>query len=121
MLKSIRILVMTLTLVMGMGSFAMAEDFGSLSGQQWIASSHAEKLAFLYGASSLVAIEHTIEMKSGNKASVFVEKWLQAFGNDDLNDLCAKVDKWYASHPEDASRHVFDVLWYEFMAPETKK
>lgn len=121
MLKSIRILLITLTLVLGMGSFAMAEQAGNLNGQQWAASSQGEKLAFLYGASSLVAIEHTIEMKSGDKASIFVEKWLQTFGKDDLTSLCAKIDKWYASHPEDADRHVFDVLWYEFMAPDTKK
>ena len=83
-------------------------------------SSQNEKLAFLYGASNIIAIEQLIAQKQGTKASPFVTAWITAFGDTNWTDIQKKVDAWYAAHPDQANREVFDVLWYEFMVPAGK-
>ena len=50
------------------------------TGNEWQRSSTSEKLAFLYGVSSTVAIEHLVAERQGTEESVFVAAWLKAFG-----------------------------------------
>ena len=88
-----------------------------LTGVQWKLSTSSEKLAFLYGVSSTVAIEQLIAEQRGVSASPFVKAWMAAFGDTSWKDIQKCLDDWYAAHPDDAERSVFDVLWYEFMAP----
>ena len=76
--------------------------------------------AFLYGDSSTVAIEKLVSEKQNTEASPFVSAWIKAFGNDSWKQIQKKLDDWYSAHPGDAERPVFDVLWYEFMAPADK-
>lgn len=121
MLKSFRMVLLSgLVLALCSGS-AFASTVLDVDGKQWMSSQLTEKLAFLYGASSVVAIEVVVGEKSNDKPSIFVQKWMSTFGNDDITDVCNKLDAWYTSHPDQQKRHVFDVLWYEFMAPEQKK
>lgn len=88
-----------------------------LTGKQWLDSSRNEKLAFLYGASSIVAIESMIADKAGREPSVFVRAWVNTFKDTSWSDLEAKLNAWYVSHPRQQDRHVLDVLWNEFLAP----
>ena len=83
-------------------------------------TSQNEKLAFLYGASNIIAIEQLIAQQQGTQASPFVTAWIKAFGNTNWTDIQKKLDAWYAAHPDQANREVFDVLWYEFMVPASK-
>ena len=52
--------------------------------------------------------------------------WLQSSQNEKLaflygaSNIQKKLDAWYAAHPDQANREVFDVLWYEFMVPASK-
>ena len=91
-----------------------------LTGVQRTLSTTSEKLAFLYGVSSTVAIEKLVSEKQNTEASPFVSAWIKAFGNDSWKQIQKKLDDWYSAHPGDAERPVFDVLWYEFMAPADK-
>lgn len=91
-----------------------------LTGVQWKLSTSSEKLAFLYGVSSTVAIEQLIAEKQGVSASPFVKAWMTAFGDTSWKDIQKCLDDWYAAHPDDSKRSVFEVLWYEFMAPASK-
>ena len=83
-----------------------AQSATDLTGKHWLQSSQNEKLAFLYGASNIIAIEQLIAQQQGTQASPFVTAWIKAFGNTN----------W----PDQANREVFDVLWYEFMVPASK-
>ena len=91
-----------------------------LTGVQWKLSTSSEKLAFLYGVSSTVAIEQLIAEKQGVSASPFVKAWMTAFGDASWKEIQKCLDDWYAAHPADSKRSVFEVLWYEFMAPSAK-
>ena len=88
-----------------------------LTGEHWKLSTDAEKQAFLYGASHIVVIEQITAEKTGTASSPFVAAWMKAFGNRSWKQIQKQLDDWYVAHPEEAARPVFDVLWYEFMAP----
>ena len=106
-------------LVCGLSVSAMAAQPSpvDLTGEHWKLSSDAEKQAFLYGASNIIAIEQLVAEKKGTEPSPFVSAWIRAFGGTSWKDMQKQLDEWYAAHPSEASRPVFDVLWYEFMAP----
>lgn len=114
-------LVVALVLVCGACLPAAAAESGvDLTGKQWLDSSRNEKLAFLYGASNIIAIESMIAEKAGKEPSVFVRAWVKAFKDTSWSDIEAKLDNWYAAHPKQRDRHVLDVLWNEFLVPATK-
>ncbi|MDD2966412.1 MAG: hypothetical protein PHN64_02805 [Desulfovibrionaceae bacterium] len=107
-----------LVLVLGLSLPAFAAEKpvdGELTGKAWLASPIASKEAFLYGVASTVAIEQAIADKGGKPASVFVQQWMAAFTESTPADIGKQVDAWYTAHPDQQGRHVFDVLWYEFM------
>ncbi len=90
------------------------------TGTAWMGSTQNERLAFLYGVSNVVAIEQLLAEKEGVKPSLFVRDWMKAFGNANWAQIEKKLNDWYAAHPDQMSRGVFDVLWYEFMVPASK-
>ena len=49
-----------------------AQSATDLTGKHWLQSSQNEKLAFLYGASNIIAIEQLIAQQQGTQASPFV-------------------------------------------------
>lgn len=106
---------------LSMPALAANSEVPDLDGYHWQHSERGEKLAFLYGASSVVAIDQLIATKQGTEPSLFVVAWMEAFGNSSLRQVQEKIDAWYGAHPEESNRGVFDVLWYEFMAPTIEK
>ena len=49
-----------------------------------------------------------------------MQAWGKAFNNLSWIELQQLIDKWYAEHPNDSGRQVFDVLWWEYMLPAKK-
>ena len=115
-------LVLAAFLVLGISLSASAYTGSGLdlTGREWAHSSQSEKLAFLYGASSVVAIEQLIAQQQGTPPSAFVRSWIKAFNDVNWLQLQKLLDEWYAAHPGDADRQVFDVLWREYMLPADK-
>ena len=100
-----------------MPAVAVGPAVPDLTGNHWQHSAKNEKLAFLYGASSIVVIDQLIAQRQGVEPSRFVAAWMKAFGDSSLTQVQERLDAWYAGHPEQVDRGVFDVLWHEFMAP----
>lgn len=122
MLKTLRALCVAFG-VLGMltvAAVAAEAPVNDLDGRQWLISTPEEQLAFLYGVASVIGVEQVIATEGKTKPSVFVEKWMSTFGGNTLSDVRVKVDAWYKANPTGQNRHIFDVLWYEFMAPGTK-
>lgn len=121
MRKRVCSLVLAALLACGACLSASAAESGlDLTGAQWLDSARGEKLAFLYGASSIVAIESMIAERAGREPSVFVQAWVKAFRDTSWPEIEGKLDAWYAAHPGQRDRHVLDVLWKEFLAPGKK-
>ena len=111
-----------LGLVFGLAFGAAAQGVvDEIDGWAWLESARPEKLAFIYGASSVVAIEKEVSVQANKQASAFVQGWMRAFGDLTPEQVCGLLDDWYAKHPQDVKRNVYDVLWYEYIAPRKAK
>ena len=88
-----------------------------LNGTAWKNSTANEKLAFLYGSTAVVGIEHTVAKQENRKPSVFAAEWSRALSDKSLEQLMAAIDTWYLANPGQESRNVFDVIWYELIQP----
>lgn len=123
MLKRICVSFMSALLVCGMSLVAFAYEGSGLdlTGKQWMQSTENEKLAFLYGASSVIVIEHQLAQKKGSTPSVFVNTWMKSLKDTSWRDLQKKLDAWYAAHPQNLDRPLFDVLWSDVMLPAAGK
>ena len=115
-------LLLAVVLVLGAGLTAHAYEGSGLdlTGTEWVKFSQGEKLAFLYGVSSVVAIEQLVAERQGTAPSPFVRAWGKAFNDISWLELQKLLDDWYAAHPADKGRQVFDVLWWEYMLPADK-
>ncbi len=94
---------------------------GEFTGEVWKATGTQEKRAFIYGSSTIVALEKKLAEEGGRQASVFVENWMRAFKDKTPAAICNEIDAWYAAHPEDMQRHVLSVVWYELIEKSVVK
>ena len=111
------------------------KDSVVLTGNDWMASSRDEKAAFLLGVEMAIATEfHVAEMtNSKNKEakdkkkmprvspSPFARGWLKAFKDTTRPQMMVMIDDYLERHPDERGRQIFDIIWYEFIAPQTKK
>jgi hypothetical protein len=99
------------------GLFAAEPDMPEITGSVWMKSSHQEKLAFLVGASSVVAIEHHIDLKKADDPSKFTEGWVMAFKDKKWTEIVDKIDAYFAANPDKGDKLVMDVVWNELILP----
>ncbi|MBO4311715.1 MAG: hypothetical protein IKX79_03000 [Desulfovibrionaceae bacterium] len=119
-LFSLAAAAMAVFLFLGASAEAASWD---LTGEAWKASSTQEKRAVIYGASNIIALEKKLAEEGGRKASVFVENWMRVFKDKTYASICSEIDSWFAAHPGELQRNVFDVIWYELIGgrPAAKK
>jgi hypothetical protein len=91
-----------------------------VDGHVWMKSTDAEKKAFLFGAGTAIALEYQMRAKRTEEPSKFVKGWIEVFDNMSWAAMASNVDRYYESHPNKASRLVFDVLWHEMIKPNLK-
>ncbi len=99
---------------------AAANDRQELTAEVWQASPLNEKLSFLYGVSCAVVVEKELASSKGEEPSIFVKNWLSTFNGLNAKEIVKKLDSWIAAHPASRNRHIFDVIWYEFIVPGSK-
>lgn len=109
-----------------------ANPVEQLTGTIWMKSAPNEKAALLFGVECAIAIEHAIakKMQETEKTtkrkspptvlSPFEKGWTKAFHNVSRDKIVASIDAWYTKNPDQSQRPVFDVIWYELIAPNTK-
>lgn len=134
--------IMALVLALAVPAFAAdtktpprPKDSVEFTGEMWMHSSHAEKLAFLLGVEMTLATEQymSTRLQDVNKdekrqkklrqsePSAFAKGWLKALGNTTRPELATKLDGYLETHPEARERHVFSIIWDQFIEPELKK
>lgn len=99
------------------GLLAAPENMPEITGEVWMKSSQQEKLAFLIGASSVVAIEHHIDLKEADDPSRFTQGWVAAFKDQKWTEIAGKLDSYYAAHPDKGGQLVMEVVWKELILP----
>ncbi len=120
-LSALVVALLTACMLFLAGNPAMAAGKGELTGTLWQESTQNEKMALIYGMASVIAIEQTIADRQKAKPTPFVACWIKAFGNTSPKAIVEKIDSWYAAHPGEQEREVFNVLWYELIVPNIPK
>ena len=102
-----------------------------VTGELWMMSNQEEKLAYVLGIESAIYMEHMInkmalEGKKGAQAplhtlSPFEKGWGKAFEHVTRKEIVARVDSWLKAHPDQHTRPVLAVIWYELIAPKLPK
>jgi hypothetical protein len=92
-----------------------------LKGDLWKKMTHDEKVAFIWGFGHVVSIEHSLMEKFPElKRDSFVAKAVVGMDNTPMNEVVARVDRYYEMHPEDIEKPVTSVLWDTMIKPNIK-
>lgn len=104
-------------------SGADATPTGSLNGYAWMESDNANKLSFLLGVETAIAMETALaqeQQKITGKPvplSPFQQGWTAAFDNMPRQAIADRINAFYVANPTQKNRHVFDVLWEQMIVP----
>ena len=119
-----KILSLTAMLILLAGIFsplhAQENAAKSVTGVEWMSSTQEAKLAYLLGASSIVAVDIEISKRMNKAPNKFTGGWMNTFDKMDLKSFAALIDDWYVSNPSRQDRYLLEVIYYEFIAPNNK-
>ncbi len=92
-----------------------------LKGDLWQKMTHDEKVAFIWGFGHVVSIEHYMMEKYPElKRDSFVEKVVEGMANTPMNEVVARVNRYYEMHTDDIEKPVTSVLWDTMIKPNIK-
>ena len=91
-----------------------------MDGRAWVASTSAEKRAFLYGVGSTCVLEYHIRTKYNEEPSSFVQGWVEVFRDKTWPEIEKSLDQYYADNPGKMSEPVFHVIWNSLILPKLK-
>jgi len=96
---------------------AFAQAVPVVDGNLWARSTLEERRAFLIGATSMIALEHAYARKHGTPASPASDKAAKAMGALTLDEIAARVSRWYAANPAKLATPVMGVIWTDIVEP----
>jgi hypothetical protein len=92
-----------------------------LSGDLWQKMTHDTKVGFIWGFGHVVSIEqYLMEKYPELKRDSFVPKVVEGMANTPMNEVVARVDRYYEMHPDQVAKPVTSVLWDEMIKPNIK-
>lgn len=111
---------LSLLLLPMMGNVVHAQAIPIVTGQQWAASSEAEKKAYLVGIANLLEIERAYagNSASSNDISLRFGKGMQG---QTLDSVRQGLDNYYASNPAMIQHPVIETLWFQMVLPGLQK
>ena len=87
-------------------------------GEKWTGASEREKLAYLHGIMNMAMAEYQLTGPTPKYRSL-VPKMVQALDGVTLRRMMDSVDAYYKANPDQQKRSVFEVIWFEIVAPKT--
>jgi hypothetical protein len=107
--------------VMALASMAgtlQAEEVPIVTGVHWTKSSDDVKRAYLIGVANVLQIEWAYQKSNpAAKTQSLVPTAAVGLKDHTLNTVRDLLDRWYAAHPDQLDRPVFEVIWYEAVIP----
>jgi hypothetical protein len=92
-----------------------------LKGDLWQKMTQDSKVAFIWGFGHVVSIEHYLMEKFPElKRDSFVSKVVEGMANTPMNEVVARVDRYYDMHPDEIEKPVTSVLWDTMIKPNIK-
>ncbi|MBF0551570.1 MAG: hypothetical protein HQK60_13670 [Deltaproteobacteria bacterium] len=92
-----------------------------LTGDVWEKMSPDAKVAFIWGFGHVVTIEqHLIHKYPELKRDSFVPRVVEGMAGIPMNDVVARVDKYYSENPDHLKDPVTKVMWDTMIKPNIK-
>lgn len=97
---------------------ALAADYEIpvVTGEHWTKSTPQERKAFLLGAATIIELDQEVQGAHPAKNST-IDAWAKGLSPFTFDQMAAAIDTWYAAHPDQVSRPVVAVMWYELAKP----
>jgi len=96
-----------------------AKDLQIVNGDHWVAAELDEKRAYLFGVGNVLEIEQAMAGDSfaAMRGRSIVPVLLNGLSGMPIADIVAKLDGFYADHPDQTKRPVLEVLYLEMALP----
>jgi hypothetical protein len=92
-----------------------------LTGDLWKEMTHDSKVAFIWGFGHVVTIEQNLMDKFPElKRDSYVSKVVEGMANIPMNEVVARVDKYYTENPDQIKEPVTKVIWDTMIKPNIK-
>lgn len=92
-----------------------------LTGDLWQKMTHDSKVAFIWGFGHVVTIEqHLMDKFPELKRDSFVPKVVEGMADIPMNEVVARVDKYYSANPDQIKEPVTKVIWDTMIRPNIK-
>jgi hypothetical protein len=98
-------------------AFAVEKETIVIDGDDWLRSSVAERRAFIRGAGNIIVAELAYARKRNLPAPPVGDRAAKAVANLTVDDIEARITRWYQANPTKASTPVMAVVWREFVRP----
>jgi hypothetical protein len=86
-----------------------------VTGTDWMASSSAERKAFLVGAGNMIVAENAYAKRRNVAAAPVSAEITRAVDKMTLADIEARITRWYEANPGRGSTPVMAVVWQDIV------
>lgn len=89
------------------------------TGEHWAKATDTERRAYVLGILNMAMIEYQLSGPNP-KHRTTIPRLVKALDGMAVPQLVEKVDAYYRANPDQQQRRVFEVIWFEMVAPGTK-
>jgi hypothetical protein len=95
-----------------------ADPVPIITGEHWSQSSEQLKKAYLVGVANVLQIESVYQGSNPPADNqTLVQTAARGLKGETLDSVRQAVDRYYAQHPDQLGRPVFEVIWFEVVIP----
>jgi hypothetical protein len=96
-------------------------DRAKVDGDAWLNSTPDVRKSFLIGASSMVALDRAYSRRKGTPASVVGSRTAEALEDLTLDEVSARITRWYEANPDRRRMPVMAVVWIDIVNPRDRR
>lgn len=87
-------------------------------GEKWGTATEREKLAYLLGIMNMALAEYQLTGPDPKHRTI-VPKMVKSLDGVTLRQMMGTVDTYYKANPDQQKRPIFEVIWFEIVAPKS--
>ena len=95
------------------------QEWQFATGEHWSKATDTERRAYVLGILNMAMVEYQLSGPSP-KHRTTIPKLVKALDGMTVSQLAEKVNAYYQANPDQQKRAVFEVIWFELVAPGTK-
>jgi len=109
--RSVFVAVVMSALLLGGIGFAAEEETRVVDGKIWLASTQAEKRAYIVGMVDTLVVQRALREEHGLEASEWVARLTEALDALTVDGTIEKIDAWFKANPSRQGDPVLGVVW----------